>query len=126
MRASQASGETGIVTRPPIRSIGDKDPIYSAVAVDPRYDAVVLMDNNNWGLRVFNRLDNTPPVLHSPNRNASSRGPRRTFSSTMFSISSEEQWHLFRRDRHGRQGRRLPRDAKGNVKPARILAAGSR
>jgi len=26
------------------------------VAVDTRYDEVVLMDNNNWGLRVFNRL----------------------------------------------------------------------
>src|SRR5215471_602695 len=36
---SQASGETGIVTRPPIRSIWDKDPIY-AVAVDTRYDKV--------------------------------------------------------------------------------------
>jgi hypothetical protein len=31
---SQASGETGIVNRPPIRSIRDKDPIYSAVSVN--------------------------------------------------------------------------------------------
>src|SRR5215813_7623540 len=58
---SQASGETGVITRPPIRTIRDKDPIYSAVAVDTRFDEVILMDNNMWGLRVFNRLDNTQP-----------------------------------------------------------------
>src|SRR5438067_3049916 len=57
---SQESGEPGVITRPPIRTIRDKDPIYSAVAVDTRFDEVILMDNNNWGLRVYNRLDNTP------------------------------------------------------------------
>src|SRR5437867_867147 len=56
----QASADTPIISRPPIRTIRDKDPIYSAVAVDTRFDEVILMDNNNWGLRVFNRLDNTP------------------------------------------------------------------
>src|SRR5713226_6284254 len=43
---SQESGQTGEITRPPIRTIRDKDPIYSAVAVDTRYDEVILMDNN--------------------------------------------------------------------------------
>src|SRR5438094_7037053 len=42
---SPQSGETGLITRPPIRTIRDKDPIYSAVAVDTRYDEVILMDN---------------------------------------------------------------------------------
>src|SRR5437899_11874949 len=57
---SPQSGETGIITRPPIRTIRDKDPIYSAVAVDTRFDEVILMENNMWGLRTFNRTDNTP------------------------------------------------------------------
>jgi len=38
---SPQSGETGIITRPPIRTIRDKDPIYSAVAVDTRFDEVI-------------------------------------------------------------------------------------
>src|SRR5262249_45383633 len=65
LAGSQESGETGIITRPPIRTIRDKDPIYSAVAVDTRFDEVILMDNNNWGLRVFNRTDNTSPSAPS-------------------------------------------------------------
>jgi len=58
---SQASGQTGVINRPPTRTIRDMDPIYSSVAVDLNFDEVVLMDNNNWALRTFNRLDNTPP-----------------------------------------------------------------
>src|SRR6266699_2712195 len=58
---SQESGQTGVITRPPTRTIRDMDPIYSSVAVDLNFDEVVLMDNNNWALRIFNRLDNTPP-----------------------------------------------------------------
>ena len=59
--ASQNSGQTGLINRPPIRTIRDQDPIYSSVAVDLNFDEVVLMDQNNWALRIFNRLDNTPP-----------------------------------------------------------------
>src|SRR5215510_7035243 len=58
---SQESGQTGLVNRPPTRTIRDQDPIYSSVAVDLNFDEVVLMDQNNWALRIFNRLDNTSP-----------------------------------------------------------------
>ena len=58
--ASQDSGQTSLIKRPPIRTIRDQDPIYSSVAVDLNFDEVVLMDQNNWALRIFNRLDNTP------------------------------------------------------------------
>ena len=77
--ASQDGGETGVITRPPVRTIRDADPIYSAIAVDTQFDEVVLMDNNTWALRVFNRLDNTPHGVHStaPKRvHTHSRSPR--------------------------------------------------
>src|SRR5437899_6765584 len=45
----------------PVRNILDTDPIYSAVTVDTRLNEVYLQDPNTWSIRVFGRLDNTPP-----------------------------------------------------------------
>jgi 6-phosphogluconolactonase (cycloisomerase 2 family) len=58
--AGQESGTTTDVTRPPVRSILDSDPIYASVGVDTRSNEVFLQDSNTWSIRVFNRLDNTP------------------------------------------------------------------
>jgi len=62
LAASQDSGETTDVVRAPVRNILDTDPIYSAVTVDTRLDEVYLQDPNTWSIRVFGRLDNTPPT----------------------------------------------------------------
>jgi len=59
--ASQSTGQTVEVTRPPVRYIRDLDPIYSYVAVDTRRNEVFMQDANTWTIRVFNRQDNTPP-----------------------------------------------------------------
>jgi len=59
--ASQDTAGTMDVARPPVRNILDTDPIYSAVTVDTRLNEVYLQDPNTWSIRVFNRLDNTPP-----------------------------------------------------------------
>ena len=120
---SQASGETGVITRPPIRTIRDKDPIYSAIAVDVRFDEVILMDNNNWGLRVFNRLDNTPA-------NASFTEPKRIIAGPETDIQFNNGLYIDPKNGDiysvetdtGDKVVVFPRDAKGNMKPARILA----
>ena len=49
------------ITRPPVRNIRDNDPIYASVGVDVQSNEVFLQDSNTWSIRVFNRLDNTPP-----------------------------------------------------------------
>ncbi len=59
--ASQDSGATVDITRPPVRTIADRYPIYSSVAVDPNFDEVILQDNNLWATAVFKRTENTPP-----------------------------------------------------------------
>ena len=59
--ASAYAADTVDVTRPPIRTIKDTYPIYSSVAVDPIRDEVVLQDTNLFGIKIFNRTDNTPP-----------------------------------------------------------------
>src|SRR5262249_26292860 len=58
--AGQDAGTATEVTRSPVRNILDKDPIYSSVGVDTRFNEVFLQDSNTWSIRVFNRLDNTP------------------------------------------------------------------
>lgn len=76
--AAQEAEETTSVTRPPVRNIRDTDPMYSAIAVDTRLNDVLLLDPNLWSIRIFNRLDNTPPsatrtepkrVIVGPNSN---------------------------------------------------------
>jgi len=120
---SQESGQTGEITRPPIRTIRDKDPIYSAVAVDTRFDEVILMDNNNWGLRVFNRLDNTPAAapFTEPKRIISGPETDIQFNNGMYIDPKNGDIYSVETDT-GDKVVVFPRDAKGNIKPARILA----
>ncbi|MBI4465553.1 MAG: hypothetical protein HY647_12685 [Acidobacteria bacterium] len=47
--------------RAPVRVIRDTYATFSAIAVDVRTDEVFLQDENLFGIKVFNRLDNTPP-----------------------------------------------------------------
>lgn len=47
--------------RAPVRIIRDTYPTYSAVALNLQTDEVFLQDENLFGIKVFNRLDNTPP-----------------------------------------------------------------
>src|SRR5947208_2820878 len=63
------------VGRPPTRMIRDEYPTYSYVAVDTKFDEVVLQDNNLWATRVFRRTADTPPgTLTEPERVI--RGPK--------------------------------------------------
>jgi DNA-binding beta-propeller fold protein YncE len=74
--ASQEGGETADVTRPPVRTIKDTYPIYSSVAVDPLRDEVVLQDTNLFGIKIFNRLDNTPSDAESTKPKRVIQGPK--------------------------------------------------
>ena len=49
------------IERAPLRVIRDTYPTYSAIAVDINSNEVYMQDENLFGLKVFNRLDNTPP-----------------------------------------------------------------
>jgi hypothetical protein len=59
------AADTLDLTRPAARTIKDTYPIYSSIAVDPVRDEVVLQDTNLFGIKVFSRLDNTPPNVES-------------------------------------------------------------
>jgi hypothetical protein len=71
-----AEGDSADVTRPPVRTIKDTYPIYSSIAVDPLRDEVVLQDTNLFGIKIFNRLDNTPPDAESTKPRRVIQGPK--------------------------------------------------
>ena len=121
--ASQGGGETGVISRPPTRVIRDLDPIYSAIAVDTQFNEVVLMDNNMWGLRVFNRLDNTPTGVPFTEPKRIIQGPETDiqFNNGMYIDPKNGDIYSVETDT-GDKVVVFPRDAKGDIKPARILA----
>ena len=119
---SQESGQTGVITRPPTRTIRDMDPIYSSVAVDLNFDEVVLMDNNNWALRIFNRLDNTPPGVPFTQPKRVIQGPETDiqYNNGIYIDPKKGDIYSVETDT-GDEVVVFPREANGNVKPARIL-----
>jgi DNA-binding beta-propeller fold protein YncE len=58
-RAAEAAPSADMATRPPERIIRDPDPAYSAVAVDPNHNEVVLTDENLFSILVYDRATNT-------------------------------------------------------------------
>src|SRR5437867_3947627 len=74
--SSQEGGQTGDVTRLPVRTIRDTYPIYSSVAVDTQHDEVVLQATNLFGIKIFNRLDNAPPGAESTAPKRVIKGPK--------------------------------------------------
>ena len=58
--AGAADRRDVVLNRPPLRVIRDPYPTYSAVAVDPRNNEIVLQDENLFQLMVYDRSTNTP------------------------------------------------------------------
>jgi DNA-binding beta-propeller fold protein YncE len=110
------------IEREPVRIIRDTYATYSAIALDLNTNEVYLQDENLFGVKVFNRLDNTPA-------NASFTEPKRVLggletklefncglyldpvSGDMYSVNNDtvDTMVVF------------PRNAQGNVKPTREL-----
>ena len=59
--ASGAARSTVDVDRAPVRTIRDPNPSFSAVAVAPEQNMLVLTDENLFRVMEYDRRDNTPP-----------------------------------------------------------------
>ena len=109
--------------RSPLRVIRDTYPTYSAVAVDTNSDEVYLQDENLFGYKVFNRLDNTPP-------NASFTEPKRMVGGihTMLEFNCNLYVDPKNGDVYSVPNDTVdtlvvfPRNAEGNVAPKRMLS----
>ncbi|MBI4463131.1 MAG: beta-propeller fold lactonase family protein [Acidobacteria bacterium] len=111
---------TTLLDREPLRVIRNKYPIYSAVALDFATNEVYLQDENLFGLKVFDRLANTPPTaaFTEPKRVVSGRKTQMDFncalyidpkSGDVYSVSNDivDKIVVF------------PRNARGDVEPMR-------
>ena len=115
------AAETLDLTRPPARTIKDSFPIYSSIAVDPVRDEVVLQDTNLFGIKIFNRLDNTAPNVESttPKRVIQGSNTHCEYNNgltidaagNIYSVAMDTEDNVLV----------FSHDAGGNVAPVRIL-----
>ena len=110
------------VDRAPVRIIRDTDPIYSSIAVDNHFDEVILQDANLFGIRVFNRLDNTPASAKftEPKRVIEGDKTKLEFNCGLYVDPKTGDIYSVEQD----TGDRMivfPHAAKGNVAPSRQL-----
>ena len=66
LQQSQQTGASGeprnvALERPPLRVIRDPNPTFSAVAVDPTNNEIIVQDENLFQIMVYDRMTNTPP-----------------------------------------------------------------
>jgi len=102
--------------------IWDTDPIYVSIAVNTQTNEVVLQDSNEFGLRIFNRLENTPPGATSsqPKRVIQGRKTKLEYhqglyidakNGDIYTVASDNQDNILT----------FSGNASGNVDPLREL-----
>ena len=108
--------------RPPVRVIRDTFPTYSAVAVDTNSDEVYLLDENLFGFKVFDRLDNTPPTASftEPKRMVGGMNTKLEFNCGLYVDPKTGDIYSVNNDTVDTMVV-FPRDARGNVAPMREL-----
>jgi DNA-binding beta-propeller fold protein YncE len=120
--AGGAAGDTVDLTRPPVRTIRDTYPIYSSIAVDTQFNEVVLQDTNLFGIKVFDRMENTPANVDASKPKRVIEGPKTDLeynnglyvdpkNGDIYTVASDTADNMLV----------FPRDAKGDVAPARQL-----
>ncbi len=110
------------VDRPPARLIRDSYATYSAVAVDLHSNEVFLEDENLFGIKVFNRTDNTPPGAKAtePKRTLGGLQTKLEFNCGLYIDPNSGDVYSVNNDTIDRTVV-FPRDAKGNARPMREL-----
>ncbi len=113
---------SAVVDRRPVRVIRDTDPIYSSVAVDTRFNEVILQDANLFGIKVFDRLDNTPAgaKFTEPKRVIEGNKTKLAFNCGLYVDPRTGDIYSVEQDTGDRMVV-FPHEAKGNVAPAREL-----
>ena len=108
--------------RSPLRVIRDNYPTYSAVAVDLNTNEVFLQDENLFGVKVFNRTDNTPPgaAFTEPKRVLGGLQTHLEFNCGLYIDPNNGDLYSINNDTVDLMTV-FPRNAQGNVRPMRQL-----
>ena len=119
-----AAGSPNSVVRDqaPVRELRDTYPTYSAVAVDLNSNEVYLQDENLFGYKVFNRLDNTPPSASftEPKRMVGGMNTKLEFNCGLYIDPHNGDVYSVNNDMVDTLVV-FPREANGNVSPQREL-----
>ena len=122
--ASQESGQTVEVNRPPVRRLWDTDPSYGSIAFDARTGKVFLQDLNLWAIRIFDRMTNTPAnaTRSEPERVIQGKNTELQFNTCMYIDPKNGDIYTVEND-IGDSIKVFSQDASGNVAPKRQRGA---
>ena len=121
--AADEAGSAVVADRAPARIIRDTYPTYSAVAVDTNSNEVYLLDENLFGFKVFDRLDNTPPTASftEPKRMVGGKETKLEFNCGLYVDPVTGDIYSINNDTVDTMVV-FPREARGNVVPQRELS----
>ena len=116
--AADAAGSAVVADRAPARIIRDTYPTYSAIAVDTNSNEVYLLDENLFGFKVFDRLDNTPPTASftEPKRMVGGINTKLEFNCGLYVDPKTGDIYAVNNDTVDTMVV-FPRNARGNVVP---------
>ena len=106
----------------PLRVIHDPSPGFTGVAVDPVRNEVVFSDENLHGVKVYDRLANTPPTaaFTEPKRSIAGTKTRMEFQCGVYIDPGSGDIYSIDNDVHNNLVV-FSRQAQGNVPPNRYL-----
>ena len=128
-RAASSSAESSDerrtldMDRAPVRTIRDPNPSYSAIAVEPASDMVVVTDENLFQVLEYNRLDNTPPTakMTEPKRVIGGTNTKTEMMCGVYIDPKTLDTYVVNNDTQDWLAI-FSKQAKGNVAPDRVLA----
>ncbi|HWP84071.1 MAG TPA: hypothetical protein VNN17_02685, partial [Terriglobia bacterium] len=120
--ADRAAEREAVRRRPPLRVIKDQYASYSAVAVDPVRDEVVLSDESLFQILVYDRLTNTPPqaTMSEPKRIIGGLDTKVDYICGLYIDPASGDIYAINNDTVDTMVI-FNREAKGNVPPTREL-----
>ncbi len=121
-QTAEREAKSEVADRAPVRTIKDTYPTYSAIAVDLNTNEVYMQDENLFGYRVFNRMDNTPAnaAMTEPKRIVQGLDTGMEFNCGLYVDPKTGDVYSVNNDTQDSMVI-FPREAKGNVKPKRKL-----
>jgi len=121
--SAAAADRRGVLNRPPLRVIRDPYPTYSAVAVDPKNNEIVLQDENLFQLMVYDRLTNTPASarLSEPKRIIGGHDTKVEFNCAIYIDPKSGDLYSVNNDTLDTMTV-FSRNQRGNAHPARELS----
>ena len=117
------SQTTIALDRPPLRTIRDRSPTFSAVAVDVKNNEIILQDENLFQIMVYDRTTNTPPTarLSEPKRIIGGLNTKMEFNCGLYVDSTTGDIYSVNNDTIDTMVV-FSRNARGNVRPDRELS----